>query len=131
MRKGLHTASLVLSVMPSSETDQEAGILANSQSESDWLVKQQIRKAQETLASPIDATCEQSEMEVLKTACSGPVEMFEHLGKTRHVYLSILGPPQSRRWVMGIWNDKSEMDNKQRAIKEVDLLRVQTVQADP
>lgn len=125
--RSLSEATLILSLVVSKDTDQETGLLSNVHGETNWLVQQQIRKAQE--AAPGNSA--ESEMEVLKLACSGPLEMFELLGKAPQVYLSILGPPLSRKWALGIWHNKGEFESKQRAIREVDLMRVIAVQPDP
>jgi hypothetical protein len=109
--------------------DLETGGLGNSD-EVGWLVKQQLKKAKEEVKEEGGGEAS-TEIDLLMKACAGPLELFEHLGKIYEVYVAVLGPPNSRKFAFGIWNNKSEFDNKHRAIKEVDLLRVSSVQADP
>merc|ERR550537_1800230 len=99
-----------------SEGDEEKGLLGNMDSDVNILVRQQLRKAkQEGIAHGEEGL---SELDVLKQACTGPLELFEGLGKTHNVYVSVLGPPASRRWVLGIWNTQKDFDNKKHANHE-------------
>merc|ERR1719460_1080315 len=110
------------------EEDVEKALIQGASSEVDDLVRMQLAKARGAAKL---GKGDVSEMQVLQQACSGPLELFEGLGKTSNVYVSVLGPPVSRRWVFGIWFDKHDFDNKKRAIREVDMMRIQSVQADP
>ena len=42
------------------------------------------------------------DLKLLKKACSGPLDLFEGLGKTEPVYVAIIGPPDSKKWTMGL-----------------------------
>jgi len=120
--KRLHSPKVKLSMVISSGQDLEEGLLSKGTvSDVDLLVRQQFLKCGEGL----------SELEVLKQSCSGPLERFEGLGTTTSIWVAVLGPPTSRRWVMGIWSEKQDYDQKKHALQEIDLLRVQSVQADP
>jgi|Transcript_25942 hypothetical protein len=121
--KGVRNPQIMLTLV-TDLNDLETGFLGNN--EVGWLVKQQLKKAKEEGGAEGS-----SEADLLIKACAGPLELFEHLGKIYEVYVAVVGPPNSRKFVFGIWNDKNEFDNKHKAIKEVDLLRVQSVQADP
>jgi hypothetical protein len=127
--KKIRSATLILTMVATSEVDEEAGLVEQAV-DTNWLVQHQLRKAKEEAGGESEGGY-RSDMDVMKLACSGPLEMFEHLGKAFQVYLAILGPPASRRWVLGIWNSEAEFTEKKRAMKEVDLMRVQCVQADP
>lgn len=93
-----------------------------SGNEVEWLVRQQLSKVGGSDAQEPDA---------LKAACSGPLELFEGMGGLDKVYVSILGPPSSRRWALGVWRDKNDFDRRALPVVEVDMLRVRSVQADP
>jgi len=122
--KGARNPKVKLTMVIEKDHDEEKGLLVGVSSDVDNLVRMQLAKARgggQTL----------SEMQVLQQACAGPLELFEGLGKTSNVWVSILGPPNARRWVLGIWSDKHDFDMKRHAIQEIDLLRIQSVQADP
>mmetsp|Transcript_81454 Transcript_81454/g.141435 ORF Transcript_81454/g.141435 Transcript_81454/m.141435 type:complete len:348 (+) Transcript_81454:82-1125(+) len=126
--KAVRKPKITLTMVASQGSDLEEGLLSSNSSEVGFLVRQQLQKAKDRTA---DGGAPMTETDVLKQACSGPLELFEHLGKTHQVFISVLGPPSSKRWMLGIWNDQHEHELKHRAIKEVDLLKVQSVQADP
>lgn len=115
---------LLPSKSKSPEVENIVGLLAGKSPEVENLVRLHLANIWNSAGQ------ECSEWELLKEACSGPVELFERLGKTRNVYCSIVGPPVSRRWVLGIWADKKDFDARKKAEKEVDMLRIQSVQAD-
>lgn len=122
--KGARNPKIKLTMVVEQEGDCEAGILPGASSDVDNLVRLQLAKARSG-GKPM------SEMEILKESCAGPLELFEGLGKTSNVYLSVLGPPSSRRWVLGLWGDEHDFRNKRHPMAEIDLLRIQSVQADP
>jgi hypothetical protein len=133
--KGIRNPKCKLTMVVSSGDDAEQGLLSSGlNADVDILVRQQLKKAKEEGKATHrgDEEGEQpTEMEILKQACAGPLELFEGLGKTCNVYVAILGPPTSRRWIMGIWHDKRDFDSKRYAMQEIDLLKIQCVQADP
>merc|ERR1719487_2485733 len=127
--KGARNPKIKLTMVIQQDEDVEKGLLAGASSDVDNLVRLQLAKARGAgQYLPGEGL---SEMDVLKEACAGPLELFEGLGKTSNVWVSILGPPNARRWVLGIWSDKHDFDMKRHAIQEIDLLRIQSVQADP
>lgn len=128
---------LTLSVHPAedledgSQESQDPGSLS-------FLVRQQMKKAEEIIKADQGNAKEEgeeaphvSETVVMKQACSGPLEIFENMGKIDEVWVAVLGPPSTRRWIMGVWNDKNAFDRKYKARIEIDLLRIEGVQADP
>merc|ERR1719253_2138115 len=96
----------------------------------DIMLRQQIVKA-EAEAKQEAGSDQVSSMEVLKQACSGPLDRFEGLGGTVPVYVAVLGPPKVRRWTFGIWASKQEYEQKMRPQLEIDMLKITSVQADP
>jgi len=126
--KGIQNPRIKLTMVASSADDPERGLISSTtRSDVSILVRQQLKKAQ---MKPGKEGA--SQMDVLKEACSGPLESFEgsRLGQTQAVYVAVVGPPISRRWVMGIWRDQRDFLEKKRAIKEVPLLKIQSIQAD-
>lgn len=126
--KTVRKPKISLTMVASQGSDEEEGLLSSNHSEVGLLVRQQLQKAKGQASDAGGAT---TETDVLKQACSGPLELFENMGKVYQVFVAVLGPPVSKRWMLGIWNDKQEHEYKHRALKEVDLLRVQSVQPDP
>lgn len=127
--KGIGHPKIKLTIVANMEDDAESGLMPGGMgSDVDILVRQQLRKAKEE-GKDLDGGL--SEMEVLKHACAGPLERFEGLGKTHGVYVGVIGPPTSRHWVLGIWLNKADFESKDPPIEQVDLLKIQSVQADP
>jgi len=131
--KGIIKPKVKLTMVIDHEDDAERGLLTGVRTcgtDVDILVRQQLQKAkQEGVAAHGEDKL--TEMEVLKEACAGPLELFEGLGKTNNVYVAVLGPPETRRWVFGIWKDKKDFFAKKPAHQEIDMLKIETVQGDP
>jgi len=126
--KGIRNPKIKLTMVIQQDEDVEKGLLAGASSDVDNLVRLQLAKARGAgQYLPGEGL---SEMDVLKEACAGPLELFEGLGKTSNVWVSVLGPPKARRWVLGIYADKHDFDMKRKPVQEIDLLRVESVQAD-
>jgi len=127
--KRLRNPRIKLTMAVQQEEDLEKGLLAGVSSDVDDLVRLQLAKARGE--GKLLHGEGMSEFEVLRQACAGPLELFEGLGKTSNIYVSIGGPPTSRRWNLGVWKDIHDFHAKKPPMKEVDLLRIQSVQADP
>jgi len=125
--KGVRNARVKLTMSLQKEKDAEEGRSIAHGSDVDDLVRMHLAKCGKMVGGAGHA----SEMETLKQASAGPLEIFESLGKTKNVYMAVIGPPSSRRWVLGIWNTKKDFDARNRPNVEVDMLRIQSVQADP
>jgi len=110
------------------EDDLEKGMLAGTTAEVGLLVREQLQKAR-------SAGEGLSEIDVLVAACEGPLETISapwaKSGTYSQVYVSVFGPPTSRRYILGLWDDKLSFKNRRPPRLEVDLLKVQSVQADP
>jgi len=124
--KGILNPKVSLTMVASSVDDPEQGMIADGAiSDVAILVRQQLKKAQIKHGGE-----NPSEMDVLKEACAGPLELFEGLGHTQKVYVAVIGPPMARRWVMGIWRNQHDFLQKEKAVQEVQLLKIQGIQAD-
>lgn len=129
--KGVLNPKIMLTMVVSHESDEATGLLSSSAGAGDMgmLVAQQLRKAKEQ-GSFEGGGDEFTEIDVLQKACEGPLEIFEGLGKTKAVYATVQGPPTSRRWLFHVWPDqKASLAGAPKF--EVNLLKVQSVQADP
>merc|ERR1719440_1017996 len=107
----------------------------SSSNGTDVLVRQQLKKAEaesrKRQSKGKDCKDAVSDLDVLLQAACGPLEMFESLGKTRNVYVAASGPPHSRRWSLGVWNDMQDYQCGKPVMMDVDLLKVESVQGDP
>lgn len=129
--KGIAKPRVRLTMVVQSGQDEETGLLAAG-SDVDILVRQQLKKAKlEAVQAGLAGEDDLSEMNILKQASAGPLELFEGLGKTATVYAAVLGPPQSRRYVLGIWNNQKDYENGKKALQEIDLLKIESIQGDP
>jgi len=108
----------------------EKGTLGGPVSDVDILVRQQLNKAKHEKQTSSGQE-EFGEMDVLKEAACGPLELFEGLGTTKKVYVAVIGPPVSRRWVLGIWDGPDDFEKHHQPKLEVDLMKIQGVKADP
>lgn len=106
--------------------DEEQGLAQHGSI--DFLVSQRLRKAEE---EGTQSGRKISELELLGIACAGPLELFGKNGQRQPVYVAAIGPPISRRLMLGIWNQKSDLEHRLPPTEEVDLLKVEGIQADP
>lgn len=125
------TPKIRLSIVLDAGDDMEAGLLAGSNldTETNWLVRQQIQKAKAHCDTDKDGNL--SDLDVLMKSCTGPLDLFEGLGNAETVYVGIIGPPLQRKHVLGLWSSEREFEIKSKPLKEVEMLRVRSVQADP
>jgi len=140
--RGVQNPRLKLTMVVSDEPDEEMGLLKSKHFEgvpddTRILMQQQLRKAESQSAAVgkqgagASAAAEHSDTLLLKQACAGSLDLFEGFGAMRRIFCGVRGPPDSRGWVLGIWNDKEEYDRLARGIKEIDLRRIKCVGADP
>jgi len=122
--KGVPNPKINLTLSIQSEADVEKSLLTGVNSAVEDLVAIQLRKAGLQGGQV-------TEVQMLKQACAGPLECFERLGKTQTYYVGIRGPPSSRRWTFGMWHDQKEFDAGVQPFIEVDMMRIQSIQADP
>lgn len=126
--KNIRNPRVKLTMVVEQDTDPESGMISDSRApDIDFLVRQQLRKAKANIGSKKHV----SELDVLKDACAGPLEIFEGLGDTVQVYVAVIGTPISRRWILGVWNDQEDYNVKKQPRQEIDLMRIQSIQADP
>jgi hypothetical protein len=126
--KSIRNPRVKLSMIPNMSSDVEQGFAPSAEYQyQDYVVRQHLNKCREQEGE--DSAF--AEIEALKQGCTGPLQIFEGLGGHSNVYVTVLGPPQSRRWVFGIWGTKQEFDTGKEALIEVDLMKVQSIQHDP
>lgn len=126
--KGVKNPNIKLTMVVSGEDDAEKGLLiGEASSDVSILVRQQLKKVKMAHQSEEGV----SEMDVLKDACAGPLELWEGLGDTKTVFVAAMGPPVTRKWTLGLWKDKKHYDDKKRPVQEISLTKIQSIQADP
>lgn len=127
-QRGFLDPKIKLTLVVGKAGDMEQGLLAGVNSDVEWMVCQQLRKVRNEGAKDGKKI---SDIEVLRQACCGLLDLFEGLGVSHEVYCAVVGPPHSRRWTLGLWSSKADHDHKQRPFKEVDMMRIQSVPGDP
>lgn len=132
-QKGVGPATITLTIKLEKAGDEESGLAAGIGSrgkpqavEVEYLLRDQLQKVGWQEQVPAG-----EQLDILARACTGPMQLFSSWGEPSPGILSILGPPQRRRWTLGIWKDSYELKNAHRGVTEVDLMRVTAVQADP
>lgn len=133
IKKKVNNPRIKLTMVVGTEGDAEAGIMASSSGNSDVkvLVRQQLNKAERDVHHGDGRDHGSDEMEILKAACSGPLEMFESLGRTSQVYMGVVGPPEHRHYTAGIWHNEKDFGDGSRPNIVIDMTRIESVQADP
>jgi hypothetical protein len=126
--------------------DEESGLLEAASQQLDLhgdakiMLQQQLKRAAKPMptrsgGSGTDTfTSEEgiSEIQQLKRACAGSLDMFGHsFGGTTNVYLAVRGPPDSRQWIVGVWNDKEDFERRSKGMLEIDVKRIKSIQQDP
>jgi len=130
-QRGIVNPRIKLTLATQAEADEEAPLIIPGVSqELDFALRQQLDKVpKEKEGAPGKKT--NPEMEVLKLACAGPIELFTGVGSTTKAYLAATGPPVSRRWTLAYWNEKNDFENKKVAQKEIEMTKVVSIQPDP
>lgn len=132
--KGLINPRIRLTIRKESAFEEE-GLLANVVTGAspatnmllrDQLEKEASRHHQESSSGP-----PLSETELLAKSCAGRLELFGDWGKIVSVFVAVLGPPQQKKHVLGIWDDQQQYQKGARPKTEVDLMKVLSVQPDP
>jgi len=127
--KGVLQPKIQLTMVVNNPDDAASGLVDHGalSSDVDLLVRQQLLKARRQHGDE-EVT---SELDVLKDACAGPLEIFQGMGRSNEVHVAVIGPPISRRWVLGVWRDQESFANKEKTLHEVDLMKIESIQADP
>lgn len=126
-KKGVLNATVTLTMVCGDDGDMETGLLSGKDGVN-WLTMQHMKK---TVAQVKEDTGNCDEMDVLKEACCGPVLVNEMFGSKSPAYIGIIGPPASRRWTLGLWDDEEDYRERGAPKTEIELLRVSATQADP
>lgn len=117
--KGFLDPKVKLTLIVGKDGDLEEGLLAGVNSDVECLVRMQMRKHSKHNGN---------EMEVLSKACSGSLELFEGLGKSRSVHAAVV---HNKHWEFGLWSNQAEFDQKKEPFKKVDMLKISSVPGDP
>jgi len=123
--RALNNPAVRLTLQCCRVNDVEEGILSSRDPE---VVKQRDQRDKPDWSKDWSNT---NDTEALSRACRGPVEVFGSFGNTTKRFVGIEGSPGAQRFVLGIWNDEHECEARLDAQLEVDILRIESVQADP
>lgn len=72
-----------------------------------------------------------SELQLLMKACSGPLEKFGDWGRRSQVYVAVEGPPQRKKYILGIWATEADYEAGRKPSEEIDILKIASVAPDP
>lgn len=129
--KGIHNPKIKLTMVVSAEEDEEKGLVQDGMGQDvAVLVRQQLKKAKQQQKHGGDIGGA-SELEILRQACAGPLEVAVGMGHWQKVYVAVVGPPLNRRWVMGMWTDQRDYQHKGQPMREISLTKIQSIQGDP
>lgn len=135
MSKGAQQPKVKLTLVVSQIADEEEGLFS-ANDDLNMLLHQHMKKTVD-LCNNSSQGKPVSEQEVLKQACTGPLELFGlgGLGVATGVLMSVRGPPTSRRWTLEL---VQELDNaesmtrfRKRLDKDIDITKIASVQEDP
>lgn len=130
--KTLHHATVRLSISICTPDDEDAEAAdTNEQDAISFMVQNALQKAETEVTGSSTHRESLSEIEVCRHACAGPVEVFGELGKCVPRYLGLLGPPQARRFFLGFWANQEEFLKRNSPWKEIDVMKISSVQPDP
>jgi len=127
--KGVLNPRIKLTIILNSESEAERGLLSGMDlgTEANLMLRSQLHKVEHD-APKGEAI---SELDLLAKGCAGPLDMFGSWGSRETVYIAIRGPPDVRKFSLGVWKDKMEFERGVKAYPEIDLLRIVSVQPDP
>mmetsp|Transcript_84150 Transcript_84150/g.223425 ORF Transcript_84150/g.223425 Transcript_84150/m.223425 type:complete len:362 (-) Transcript_84150:68-1153(-) len=144
--KGVLNPRIKLTVMLESADEAEQGLLSGVDiglgAEANMMLRQQLQKV--LLEEELRETNEMeggteshgqggmSDLELLAKGCCGPLEMFGAWGAKETVFIGVRGPPNSKRYYLGVWKNQESFERAfNKGSPEIDLLRVTSVQPDP
>jgi len=130
--KGCINPRIKLTMAITAEEDGEMGFQGDGKQGDrrplNILVRQQLKKAKQMYGGATEGV---SEMDVLKEACTGPLELFKGLAQSQRVWVAVTGPPKSKKWALGLWMHQADCEAKDYPVEEVPLLKIQSIQPDP
>jgi hypothetical protein len=139
--KGLLNPKIRLTVLFEGDSAAEQGLLKqmDCSQESNLVLRQVQQMAEDTCDlqhSMIDENGEikavpMSEVELLVRGCAGPVDKFGSWGSRSTVYVAVQGPPDVKKFALGIWRSQGDFASGAKPDMEVELLKVLSVQPDP
>lgn len=129
--KGLINPRIKLTIRKESTFEEEgllASVMTSASPATNMLLRDQLQK--EVSRSQEDGR-PLSELELLARSCAGRLELFGDWGKIVSVFVAVLGPPQQKKHVLGVWEDQLQYQKGVRPKNEIDLMKVLSVQPDP
>merc|ERR1712217_723092 len=68
-----------------------------------------------------------AETDILKEGCSGPLVMISGWGNSSKVFAAVRGPPERKKYALGIWDSAKDFDNNVEPKAEIELRSVVSV----
>lgn len=128
--KGVLNPRIKLSIATEGTDEEQAGLLSGMamSHETDMMLRQHLHKV--NITSPKGPGLK-SELDILAQGCAGPLDMFGSWGSKEQVWVSVDGPPEAKKYCLGVWKDRGEYEKGVKPQHEVILLKVLSVQPDP
>mmetsp|Transcript_18093 Transcript_18093/g.52714 ORF Transcript_18093/g.52714 Transcript_18093/m.52714 type:complete len:348 (-) Transcript_18093:437-1480(-) len=126
--KGVTNPRLKVTFALNTENEAEKGLLAGIDLgvQANMMLREQLQMAEDGIeGEPM------SELDLLAKGCTGPVDMFGKWGSRDTVYISVKGPPEVKRYCLGVWKDRGDIGQSLKALHIIDLLKIVSVQPDP
>lgn len=144
--KGIRRPRIRLTILHEGKSEEEKRLLSDlhvSESAGDEvnnMVFEQLRKTEADLAGPGPAATSDesateaaspSKKQILTQSNSGPLQMLCQWGTFKNVNVSIKGPGTQRKYKLCIWDSDHDPEKGHKPAKEIDLMRIASVQPDP
>lgn len=72
-----------------------------------------------------------SALDLLFTACSGPLEMFGSWGSRTGVWMAHRQPPKTKKHLLCCWKNKESCESNDQPQLEIDIMKILSVVPDP
>jgi len=131
--KNVLNPRLVLTFRLEAPGDEEQALLAgiNASSEVEWMLQQQLQKADSGKTADDKPQEQLSELALLAKGCFGPLHTFGLMGSKSQVYVGVLAPPRRKKFALHIWDNEKDFREDKPSKQEIELLRIASVSPDP
>jgi hypothetical protein len=129
-----------LTILLDSDNEMEQGLLASMDvsPEAGVVLRQQLHQAdlEKGSAPTADSKLEGggggfTQTQLLLKCCTGPLEKFGSWGSRSPVFMAAQGPPERRKYTIGLWQSQAHYESGQRADEDIDVMKITSVVPDP
>lgn len=136
-KKGIKNPRIKLSIKKDSEgKDEERGLAAPgpappAAAPAGGRPPAQVRFQRQTIEADAHSTLEEISSGQLMARCCGSLEMQSSWNSKELVYAAVKGPPQRKKYSLGVWKSENSCQNDDKEMLFLDILRIVTVQNHP